>query len=78
MFSIFGKANAQSSDHLLMRTIWLSAHLSPKLADWIAKEFGVNCMAVRDIGLREASDIDIFSEAKRQNAVIMTKDSDQG
>jgi len=59
-----------------MKTIWLNAHLSPKLADWISKEFDVHCVAVRDLGLRDASDIDIFNEAKRQNAVIITKDSD--
>ena len=58
-----------------MRTVWLNAHLSPKLADWISEEFGVKCVAVRDLGLRDASDREIFHEAKRQNAVIMTKDS---
>jgi predicted nuclease of predicted toxin-antitoxin system len=59
-----------------MKTFWLNAHLSPKLAHWISQKFNVNCVAVRDIGLRDASDRDIFDEAKRQNAVIMTKDSD--
>jgi predicted nuclease of predicted toxin-antitoxin system len=59
-----------------MKTFWLNAHLSPKLASWISQEFNVNCVAVRDLGLRDASDRDIFDEAKNQNAVIMTKDSD--
>jgi predicted nuclease of predicted toxin-antitoxin system len=59
-----------------MKTFWLNAHLSPKLANWISQEFNVNCVAVRDLGLRDASDRDIFDEAKRQDAVIMTKDSD--
>ena len=59
-----------------MRTLWLNAQLSPKLAGWISEKFDVNCVAVRDLGLRDASDIDIFNEAKRQNAVVMTKDSD--
>jgi len=59
-----------------MKTFWLNAHLSPKLAGWIAEEFGVNCIAVRDLGLRDASDIDIFNAAKQQDVVIMTKDSD--
>jgi len=59
-----------------MKTLWLNAHLSPKLASWISQKFDVNCIAVRDLGLQEASDKDIFDEAKRQNVVIMTKDSD--
>jgi len=59
-----------------MKTFWLNAHLSPKLAEWISEEFDVHCVALRDLGLRDASDREIFDEARRQNAVIMTKDGD--
>jgi len=31
---------------------------------------------VRDLGLRDAEDIDIFEAARQANAVVMSKDSD--
>jgi predicted nuclease of predicted toxin-antitoxin system len=50
--------------------------MSPAVASWIAATFGVDAVAVRDVGLREASDREIFLAAKRESAVVMTKDSD--
>ncbi len=57
-------------------TIWLDAQLSPLIISWITDEFQIDAVHIRDIGLRDASDRDIFFEAKRANAIIMTKDSD--
>lgn len=59
-----------------MTTIWIDAHLSPTIAIWIADTFGVTAVALRDIGLRDAEDPEIFEVAKAQGAIFMTKDRD--
>jgi len=56
--------------------IWLDAQLSPGLAKWIAHEFKIVCHPVRDLGLRDAPDLDIFQKARLSNVVVMTKDRD--
>ncbi len=56
--------------------IWLDAHLSPTLAPWIQATFGVEAHALRDLGLRDAKDPEIFQAARASGAIIMTKDSD--
>ncbi|EKU97751.1 hypothetical protein Lepto7375DRAFT_6989 [Leptolyngbya sp. PCC 7375] len=56
--------------------IWVDAHLSPSIATWITATFGVTALALRDLDLREAEDLEIFEAAKAQNVVMMTKDSD--
>ena len=57
-------------------TIWVDAHLSPAIATWITNTFGVEAIALRDLGLRDAEDPEIFEAAKAQKAIVMTKDSD--
>jgi len=57
-------------------TIWVDAHLSPAIATWITSAFGVEAIALRDLGLRDAEDPEIFEAAKDQKAIVMTKDSD--
>ncbi len=56
-------------------TIWVDAHLSPAIATWISSAFGVEAIALRDLGLRDAEDPEIFEAAKDQKAIVMTKDS---
>lgn len=56
--------------------IWVDAQLSPALAPWIQATFGIPCLALRDVGLRDAMDLQIFQEARTKNAVVMTKDVD--
>lgn len=56
--------------------IWLDAQLSPALAPWIQSTFNVEVHALRDIGLRDATDSAIFQAARSAGAVVMTKDSD--
>ncbi|MEM9543006.1 MAG: DUF5615 family PIN-like protein [Cyanobacteria bacterium P01_E01_bin.42] len=56
--------------------IWLNAHLSPAIATWITNELGITAIALRDVGLRDAEDEEIFRAAKEQGAVLMTKDRD--
>jgi predicted nuclease of predicted toxin-antitoxin system len=57
-------------------TIWIDAQLSPAIATWITKTFGISALALRDVGLRDAEDIEIFEAAKAQTVIFMTKDSD--
>lgn len=56
--------------------IWIDAQLSPALAPWIQSTFGIEATAVRDLGLRDAEDTEIFVAAQAESAVVMTKDSD--
>ena len=56
--------------------IWIDAQMSPAIAVWITANFPVKALAVRDVGLRDAEDREIFLEARKQSAIVMTKDSD--
>jgi len=56
--------------------IWVNAQLPPAIANWIAKTFAVEAIAVRDLGLRDATDKEIFSAARDAAVIVMTKDSD--
>ena len=56
--------------------IWIDAHLSPAIAVWIISTFGITAIALRDIGLRDAEDPEIFEAAKAEGVVLMTKDSE--
>jgi predicted nuclease of predicted toxin-antitoxin system len=56
--------------------IWLDAQLSPQLVPWLESRFGVSTLAVRDLGLRDATDREIFVAAREAGAVVITKDRD--
>ena len=56
--------------------IWIDAQLSPSIALWIESNFEVKAFALRDLGLRDSEDEEIFREAQKANAVVLTKDSD--
>jgi predicted nuclease of predicted toxin-antitoxin system len=36
---------------------WVDAQLPPMLATWLVTQFGVEALALREIGLRDALDI---------------------
>ena len=57
-------------------TLWLDAQLPRTLAQRIEANFEVACQPVRDIGLRDASDEEIFSAARKNLAIVIPKDSD--
>jgi len=57
-------------------TIWVDAQMSPSIAAWVSSTFGVTAAAVRDLGLRDAKDQEIFQAARRDQTTVMTKDSD--
>jgi predicted nuclease of predicted toxin-antitoxin system len=56
--------------------IWIDAQLPPALANWLTQTFDVEASSLREIGLRDAKDIEIFEAARSTGAIIMTKDSD--
>jgi predicted nuclease of predicted toxin-antitoxin system len=56
--------------------IWIDAQLSPAIAPWVAENFSASAHALRDLGLRDATDRVIFAAAGGAAAVVMTKDSD--
>jgi predicted nuclease of predicted toxin-antitoxin system len=57
-------------------TFWIDAQLSPVIANWIKNQYEVECIPIRDLGLIRAEDKEIFQEAKKDNVIIITKDSD--
>lgn len=57
-------------------TLWLDAQLPPPLASWIQQTLTIHAIALRDLGLRDATDTAIFDAAKKANAVLISKDSD--
>ena len=55
---------------------WVDAQLPPLLAEWLSKEYAVEALSLRDLGMRDATDIEIFQAAHRAQAVVISKDSD--
>ncbi|MEQ1663459.1 MAG: DUF5615 family PIN-like protein [Thiobacillus sp.] len=55
---------------------WVDAQLPPQLASWLSAEFGVETSSLRDLGLRDATDQEIFQQAKQPGTVLISKDSD--
>ena len=56
--------------------IWIDAQLSPYWARWLLSEFDVEAKPVRELGLRDAKDREVFLAAREAGAVVLTKDSD--
>ena len=56
--------------------VWLDAHLPPALAHWMRTMLVVDAAPLRELGLRDAEDTQIFAAARQAGAVLMTKDSD--
>ncbi|MFN8344273.1 MAG: DUF5615 family PIN-like protein [Spirosomataceae bacterium] len=56
--------------------IIVDAQLSPSLALWLTQAFGIESYSVKFLGLRDAKDRDIFEEARKLDAIVLTKDDD--
>ena len=57
--------------------LWLDAQLSPALASWISERFTpIQAVPIRELGLRNANDREIFAQARSAGAIVMTKDRD--
>lgn len=57
-------------------TLWLDAQLPPTLASWFCETFGVTALSMKSLGLDKASDLEIFTKAKSEVVVLLSKDSD--
>lgn len=57
-------------------TIWIDAHFSPQMASWLKQSFNLDAHHVRDLGLRDSEDEEIFAAARKPMHVMMTKDID--
>lgn len=55
---------------------WVDAQLPPQLASWLSSVYGVEALSLRELGLRDATDIEIFRAAQRAGIVLISKDSD--
>lgn len=53
----------------------VDAQLPPAIAGWL-REVGHDARAVREVGLRETDDDEIWDYALKTGAVIITKDED--
>lgn len=56
--------------------IWVDAQFSPAIAAWISENFDAQAIPVRELGLRDAADREIFLAAKGAGTTVMTKDGD--
>jgi predicted nuclease of predicted toxin-antitoxin system len=57
--------------------LWVDAQLSPAIAAWIHRTFPeIEASSVRALGLRDASDRQIFEAAREAGAVLLSKDAD--
>jgi len=55
---------------------WIDAQLPPLLAEWLSAQFNVEAFSLRTLGLRDATDAEIFQAAQQAGIVIISKDSD--
>lgn len=56
--------------------LWVDAQLPPLLAEWLSKNYGVEALSLRDLGLRDAADDEIFRAAQQAQVVMISKDND--
>jgi len=56
--------------------IWLDAHLSPLVAQWIRENLGHDAAPLKNLGLRDAEDEVIFEAARAMGVILLTKDKD--
>ena len=56
--------------------VWVDAQLSPALAPWLTKQFGVEAFSARYLNLVRSKDLAIFHAARAANVTVLTKDSD--
>ncbi len=55
--------------------VWVDAQLPPALATWLRTQ-GVTAAHVLELGMLSSSDADIFAAARRDDAIVITKDED--
>lgn len=55
---------------------WVDAQLPPALAKWLSETYDIEAFSLRDLGLRDAADGEIFESARQEGIVVISKDSD--
>jgi predicted nuclease of predicted toxin-antitoxin system len=53
-------------------TVWLDNQLPPALASWLRSTRSVECVAVRELNLQRASDVEIFTAARALECARVT------
>ncbi len=56
--------------------IWLGVQLPPSMATWMCDELALDVRTLKELGLRDAKDRDIFTAARNAAAVLISKDVD--
>ena len=56
--------------------MWLDAQLPPALAPWLRDNLGLDAKALKELGLRDATDRAIFMATRAAGAILISKDSD--
>lgn len=56
--------------------IWVDAQISPDIAQWFGSTHGIEAVPLKDLGLRDAADRNIFLAAREAKVVVLTKDRD--
>ncbi|MBI2949234.1 MAG: DUF5615 family PIN-like protein [Verrucomicrobia bacterium] len=57
-------------------TLWVDAQMPPRVARWLREKFPVEAFAIRELGLRNAPNVQILESVHDQPIVVMTKDPD--
>jgi predicted nuclease of predicted toxin-antitoxin system len=52
--------------------VCVDAQIAPALATWMREVLGIDAVAVRDLGLRQAEDSEIFERARAARAVVLS------
>ena len=55
---------------------WFDAHISPAVAKWMIELYKVKAASLRQLGLRNADDADIFKSARESKVIFVSKDKD--
>lgn len=56
--------------------VWLDAQLPPALALWMRQNLSLDARTLKELGLRDAKDRDIFAAARDAGVVLISKDID--
>ena len=54
----------------------MDAQISPDIAQWFGSTHGIEAVPLKDLGLRDAADRNIFLAAREAKVVVLTKDRD--
>ena len=56
--------------------IWTDTHISPAIAKWLNEQFNVEAVSFYKLNFHTASDYSIFTQAKENSAIFITKNKD--